>query len=672
MLWLSLTYSYFLGLRTLTVIKDAENAINKKYGVNLQMDKLDIEKYPEVYEMLVKDNTIGVFQFESEGMTSMLKQMFYDIDRVQQAKTEEEKTALGHEFFERLIAGISLYRPGPMDFIPQYIEGIRDPMSIHYDCPQLEPILGKTYGVIVYQEQVQEICRELAGFSYGRADKIRRAMGKKKKYIMDAERQVFLYGNKDTKAEDEAYVPGCIANGIDEKAALVIWGKMEEFAKYAFNKSHAASYAVVAFQTAWLKYFYPVEYMAALLTSVTGNKDKLPFYSNACQKTLGIEILKPDINKSNVGFSSVEDKILFGLEGIKAVGASISEEIVKERDKHGEFTSVFDFAERLSSKGLSKTSMESLIKAGAFDDLGYNRAELLNSNEIILAAAKERTKIKESGQVSLFDFMPDKDALKYPALEHSADLIEDIRLKFEREVTNLYISGNPLSKYSKAIESVGAMSLREISEKVATGVLRNRDTAYIAVILNNVKRKITKKGTPMMMCSIQDIDFEGNMIAFSQTLESYEFLFKDDSVVMVKATIDCRDDDSVAFIANALYEMPTNTAAQESFAAFVKDVLPRPKKEKAPVYARSEPVAPKATKTAYKKGLYIRLKERAQLESYVNAVKVAPGQTNVYFYDPAANQILFNPNIKVNINSKELIDTLRGMIESMDDLKIVR
>lgn len=223
----------FLGLRTLTVIKDAVKAIKRNYGVDIDIDNLDIDSYPEIYEMLVNDNTIGVFQFESGGMTSMLKQMFYDIDRLNTIKTDEDRKSLGHEFFERLIAGISLYRPGPMDYIPDYVAGIHDPNSVKYDCPELEPILKRTYGVIVYQEQVQEICRALAGYSFGRADLIRRAMGKKKQYIMDAEKEIFLHGNKDTKKEDEDLVPGCIANGISEEAALTIWGKMEEFAKYA-------------------------------------------------------------------------------------------------------------------------------------------------------------------------------------------------------------------------------------------------------------------------------------------------------------------------------------------------------------------------------------------------------------------------------------------------------
>lgn len=230
----------FLGLRTLTVIKDTVKAIKKNYGVDIDIDNINIDEHPEVYDSMVNGNTIGVFQFESGGMTSMLKQMFFDIDRVKTAKTKEEKTALGHEFFERLIAGISLYRPGPMEYIPDYINGIKDIHSVKYDCDELKPILSKTYGVIVYQEQVQEICRELAGYSYGRADLIRRAMGKKKQYIMDAEKEIFLHGNADSKKPDEALVPGCIANGISEQAALTIWGKMEEFAKYAFNKSHGA------------------------------------------------------------------------------------------------------------------------------------------------------------------------------------------------------------------------------------------------------------------------------------------------------------------------------------------------------------------------------------------------------------------------------------------------
>ena len=368
----------FLGLRTLTVLQNAARMAERSSGKTIDLDQIDYDD-KAVLASLGTGKTDGVFQLESAGMKSFMKE-------------------LKPQSLEDVIAGISLYRPGPMDFIPQYIRGKNHPETITYDCPQLEPILEPTYGCIVYQEQVMQIVRELGGYTLGRSDLVRRAMSKKKAEVMAKERQNFVYGNQ---AEG---VPGCIANGISEAVANKIFDEMTDFARYAFNKSHAAAYAVVAYQTAWLKYYYPVEYMAALMTSVIDNPGKVAEYIMSCRQ-MGIKILPPDINEGESGFSVKNGEIRYGLSAIKSVGRPVIEAILEERKRGGRFTDLRNFAERLSGKEVNKRTVESFIKAGALDSLGGTRKQLMMVYVLVMDSVAQERKAAVSGQMSLFDLM---------------------------------------------------------------------------------------------------------------------------------------------------------------------------------------------------------------------------------------------------------------------------
>ena len=411
----------FLGLRTLTVIQKAVKLIEKNKGISLDMDHVDYND-KAVYDMLGAGKTEGVFQLESAGMTSFMKE-------------------LKPESLEDVIAGISLYRPGPMDFIPQYIEGKNNPDSIHFLCPQLEPILSATYGCIVYQEQVMQIVRSLGGYTLGRSDLVRRAMSKKKAAVMEKERQNFVYGN------EEEGVPGCVNRGISEEIANKIYEQMMDFAKYAFNKSHAAAYAVVAYQTAYLKCHFPVEFMAALMTSVIDNPPKVADYILSCRR-MGIAILPPDINKGDSTFSVDGGGIRYGLSAIKSIGKPVIESIVAERNQRGDFTSLRDFIERMTGKDVNKKAIENFIKAGAFDELPGNRRQKMMVYAQILDAIVQEKKNMMAGQMSLFDFVSEEEKTAYEI--HMPDVEEypkEAKLAFEKEVLGIYISGHPLEEY---------------------------------------------------------------------------------------------------------------------------------------------------------------------------------------------------------------------------------
>ncbi|MDE6960066.1 MAG: DNA polymerase III subunit alpha, partial [Lachnospiraceae bacterium] len=377
-----------------------------------------------VLESLGTGRTDGVFQLESAGMKGFIKE-------------------LKPKSLEDIIAGISLYRPGPMDFIPQYIRGKNHPETITYDCPELESILEPTYGCIVYQEQVMQIVQKLAGYTLGRSDLLRRAMSKKKAAVMQKERQSFVYGN------EEEQVPGCIKRGISESTANKIYDEMIDFAKYAFNKSHAAAYAVVAYQTAWLKYYYPVEFMAALMTSVIDNSSKVSEYIVTCRQ-MGIGILPPDVNESEAVFSVSEGGIRYGLNAIKSVGRPVLEELMKEREAGGPFVSLSDFVERVSGKEINKRTIESFIKSGAFDSFLENRRQMMMTYGSIMDQVAQKRKTELAGQMSLFDFAAEEDKaafrIKVPKVSEYSK--EDL-LAFEKEVLGFYISGHPLEAYEE-------------------------------------------------------------------------------------------------------------------------------------------------------------------------------------------------------------------------------
>ena len=409
----------FLGLRTLTVIQDAEKLARKK-NPGFSIDNINYED-KNVYDMISTGKCEGIFQLESAGMKNFMKE-------------------LKPQSIEDLIAGISLYRPGPMDFIPQYIKGKNNPGDITYDCPMLEPILKPTYGCIVYQEQVMQIVRDLAGYSLGRSDLVRRAMSKKKTSVMEKERQNFIYGNP------EENVPGCISNGIDEKTANKIYDDMIDFAKYAFNKSHAACYAVVAYQTAYLKTYYPVEFMAALMTSVVDNTDKVAGYIYACRQ-MNIQMLPPDVNTSDMEFSVEDNAIRFGLSAVKSLGRPTIKAIIDERNK-SRFTSMQDFISRLYTD-LNKRTLENLIKSGAFDTFGNNRRQMMSVYARMLDNEAKQGKDAISGQMSLFDLVDESEKsqfeIKMPDVSEYTK--EDI-LAFEKEVLGVYVSGHPLDEYA--------------------------------------------------------------------------------------------------------------------------------------------------------------------------------------------------------------------------------
>ena len=407
----------FLGLRTLTVIQNAVHLVEQNRGIRLDIRKIDFND-KKVLDSLGTGRTDGVFQLESAGMKSFMKE-------------------LKPQSLEDVIAGISLYRPGPMDFIPQYIRGKNRPDTIRYDCPQLEPILKPTYGCIVYQEQVMQIVRNLAGYTLGRSDLVRRAMSKKKASVMEKERQNFVYGN------EEEGVPGCIANGIPEKVANKIYDEMIDFAKYAFNKSHAAAYAVVSYQTAFLKYYYPVEFMAALMTSVIEMPSKVAEYILVCRQ-MGIPILPPDVNRGNYGFSVDGNGIRYGLSAIKSVGRPVIEALVKEREDRGPFLSLKDFVERLAGT-VNKRAIENFIKSGALDCLEGNRRQKMTVYGQIVDSAAQEKKNTVAGQLSLFDLAGDdvkKDfEIRMPDVD---EYDKDTLLAFEKEVLGIYLSGHPL------------------------------------------------------------------------------------------------------------------------------------------------------------------------------------------------------------------------------------
>ncbi len=494
----------FLGLRTLTVIQDAERMINQRPGMTFSIDHIDYND-PEVYEMIGQGHTEGVFQLESAGMKSFMKE-------------------LKPGSLEDIIAGISLYRPGPMDFIPKYIKGKQNQESIRYACPELEEILAPTYGCIVYQEQVMQIVMKLAGYTLGRSDLVRRAMSKKKGDVMARERKNFVYGS------DEEGVEGCIRRGIPEEVANQIFDDMVDFAKYAFNKSHAAAYAVVSYQTAWLRCHYPVEFMAALLTSVITNTKKVTEYINTC-RSMGIPIVPPDINEGESGFSVSGGSIRYGLSAIRSLGRNVIEAMIAEREKGGKFTSLKDFMERFSSREVNKRTLENLIKAGALDGLGASRKQQMMIYPALLDQISREKKETVSGQMSLFDFFSEKDKqefeVTYPAVQ---DYDSSQKLAFEKEVLGIYVSGHPLDAWRDSLEKqVTARSIDyEPDEDTGRSVVRDGFYYVTGGLVNDVTTKQTKNGQTMAFVTLEDLYGTVEVLVFPRDYKAYgEVLVKD-------------------------------------------------------------------------------------------------------------------------------------------------
>ena len=525
----------FLGLRTLTVIQDAMHLASGSTGKKITLDQVDYND-KAVLDSIGSGKTEGVFQLESGGMKSFMKE-------------------LKPQNLEDIIAGISLYRPGPMDFIPQYIKGKNHPERISYDCPQLEPILAPTYGCIVYQEQVMQIVRDLAGYTLGRSDILRRAMSKKKGDVMQKERQNFVYGNP------EEGVPGCIANGIDERVANKIYDEMIDFAKYAFNKSHAAAYAVVSYQTAWLKYYYPVEFMAALMTSVIDNSGKVSEYIYTCRQ-MGIEILPPDINKGVGGFSVDNGNIRYGLSAIKSVGRPVINSIVEERKAHGEFKSLKDFVERLSGKEVNKRTLENFIKSGAFDSFGGTRKQYMYVYVQILDQVNQERKYSMTGQMSLFDIVGEEQKAEFDIkLPNVGEFEKETKLAFEKDVLGIYLSGHPMEEYEekwRASISKTTLDFQYDEENMGTRV-REGMKEIVGGMIAEKRVKYTKNNQMMAYLTLEDLMGSVEVIVFPRDYAKYQQYLTEENKVFIKGRVQEVDEDASKLICEAVIPFDQTT-----------------------------------------------------------------------------------------------------------------
>ena len=507
----------FLGLRTLTVIQNAVHLIEQDAGVKLDMQHIDYND-KKVLDSLGTGRSDGVFQLESAGMKNFMKEM-------------------KPQSLEDVIAGISLYRPGPMDFIPQYIRGKNRPDTIKYDCPQLEPILKPTYGCIVYQEQVMQIVRNLAGYTLGRSDLVRRAMSKKKAAVMEKERQNFVYGN------EEEEVPGCIANGISEQTANKIYDDMIDFAKYAFNKSHAAAYAVVSYQTAFLKYYYPVEFMAALMTSVIEMPTKVAEYIQVCRQ-MNIKILPPDVNRGAYGFSVDNGAIRYGLSAIKSVGRPVINALVEEREANGEYRSLKDFIERLTGT-VNKRAIENFIKAGALDCLeGNRRQKMLVYGQIVDSIAQEK-KNSFAGQMSLFDLVSDEEKKEYEIrMPDVEEYDKEMILAFEKDVLGIYLRGHPLERYRNIMEKMISAKTTDFQPDEESGIPKVYDGQKVIIggMITEKTIKYTRNNKVMAFLTVEDLLGTVEIVVFPRDYEKWQAMLNEDARVFVQGRVNAEDD----------------------------------------------------------------------------------------------------------------------------------
>lgn len=543
----------FLGLRTLTVIRDALHLAQQSSGRDIDINKIDYDDN-EVYKMIGEGRTAGVFQLESAGMTQFMKEL--------------QPSSL-----EDIIAGISLYRPGPMDQIPRYIKNKNNPKLIKYHHPLLENILNVTYGCMVYQEQVMQIVRELAGYSMGRSDLVRRAMSKKKISVMEQERKNFIHGIKEE--DGTVVVKGAINNGVDEITANKIFDEMMDFASYAFNKSHAAAYAVVAYQTAWLKRYYPVEFLAASLNSFLGSSDKVSQYVNEC-KQMNIQVLPPDINESSVKFTVSDGKIRFGLAAVKNVGENAILAIKQERELNGKFTTFMDFCQRVEGREINKRCIESLIKSGAFDSLNIFRSKLIAVYEKFLDSIGQARKKHMEGQLSIFDMMSEKEEAlveEYPDIE---EYPQKVLLAMEKEMLGLFVSGHPLSEYQKVLkENVSLYSIdliqsgedQVIEEGLTNTKLSDNMRVIVGGIVTSRKTKTTKSNSLMAFIALEDLFGTMELIVFPAIFEKYSYLLETENIIAVKGRISIKEDEPPKIICEEVVpikEAPLLASSQSS------------------------------------------------------------------------------------------------------------
>lgn len=611
----------FLGLRTLTVIKEAADAVrNKKPDFDIDNVPLDDEK---TMEMLSSGNTLGVFQFESAGMRSVLR-------------------TLKPDRLEDLIAVVSLYRPGPMDSIPTYIRNRHNPSLVKYKTPQLKPILEVTYGCIVYQEQVMEIFRTLAGYTLGRADIVRKAMSKKKHDVMDREREIFLHGLPASK--ESPGIDGAVKRGVDEKIANDIFDDMSSFASYAFNKSHAAAYAFVSYQTAYLKCHYPHEFMSALLNSVMDNTGKAAEYMAECAR-LGIKVLPPDIQTSMSGFTVSGNSIVFGLHAIKNLGHKLIERLIHERTENGRYKSFYDFCSRLFGGDMNRRALESLVKSGACDNLGVNRLQMLRSIEGILEdlAAKKRKNV--DGQIGFFDIAQESDDKTYSDYDYPnvAELPKNELLAMEKEVTGLYISGHPMAQYADIVKELKCVSLSDIaSAGKEDSRYGDNDLVKIACVITEIRLKTTKSNQTMAFATIEDLTGSCEMIIFPKVMQASSILLQEGTAVYADARISLREDRPVQLVCESM----------ETLSEAVKNTA-RAEKTKSNT----------ASEKRIKSGLYLKIISMDD-EKYIRARRVMDifeGNTPVILVLSDGRRMMSPRNLWVDINAP-LIKELKNIL----------
>lgn len=534
----------FLGLRTLTVMVDAVNMIKENKGIEIDLDHINFDD-KNIYKMLGEGKTVGVFQLESAGFQSFMKDLKPD-------------------FLEDIIAGTSLYRPGPMAEIPRYIKNKRHPESIRYETPELEHILNVTYGVMVYQEQVMQIVRDLAGYSMGRADLVRRAMSKKKHKVMEEERKNFIYGIVDEDGNVE--VPGCLRNGISETAANKIFDQMMDFASYAFNKSHAAAYAVVSYQTAYLMRYYPTEFIAAMLNSVMGNNEKVAYYIRFANER-GIEILPPDINESYTKFTVQGEQIRFGIAAIKNVGVNVIENIVKARKEKGKFKDLLDFCNKVDIGVINKRAVESLIKAGALDCFGVYRSRLLAVHEKVMDGINGDRKKNIQGQINLFSDFADQKIdpidIKYPEIK---EFDKKHLLFMEKEMTGLYLSGHPLEEHKEVLKNKTSINIGEIIssgslEESNEGILledkkvKDGQKVKIGGIITSVNKKLTKNNDMMAFVELEDLYGIIELVVFPKVFNKVRHLINEDAIILVSGRVSIREDEAPKILCEDISEL---------------------------------------------------------------------------------------------------------------------
>lgn len=522
----------FLGLRNLTVIRDALELIRENHGITIDLSRMTYDD-KNVYDLFSIGNTQGVFQFESSGITQVLKNLKPDC-------------------FEDIVAANALYRPGPMSFIPTYIENKKNPDKIEYIDKSLEPILSVTYGCLVYQEQVMKIVRDLAGYTYGRSDLVRRAMSKKKMDIMLQEQEYFVYGKDDKNGNVE--IRGCVRNGIPEKAAKEIYNQMISFAEYAFNKSHAAAYAVLAYQTAYLKTYYPVEFMAALMTSVIGDSAQIAKYIRNCGE-MKIEVLPPDINESSKKFTVRDGKIRFGLLGVKNVGEGVIDAIVGMREEKGIPRDIFQLIDNVDIHEINKKALESLIKAGALDCLNENRAQHLSVYEGLIESAQNNSRKNIEGQLSLFQINADsmQSSGTTGRMPDVANFSKDLLMAMEKEMLGVYLTGHPLSDYAEQIEKIATVTSEDLVHAEGNADIQDGMTATMAGMISTKKTLITKKNKMMAFLQMEDLFGTTEVVVFPNVYEASLHLLKNDSVIVVRGTVNFKEDEAPKILADRIF-----------------------------------------------------------------------------------------------------------------------